>query len=83
MYIAERTWYRFGSFTHMMHGSWDTERDGQNFYFELFLHFYLPDNQKNQNFEKMETPWKYYILYMCTINKNHMMHGSWDIKHDW
>ena len=49
---------------------------GRIFYFELFLHFYLPDNLKNQNFEKMETPWKYYILYMCTIYKNHMMHGS-------
>ena len=42
-----------------------------------FLHFYPPNNPKNQNFEKMKkTPGDIIILHMCTINDNHMMYGS-------
>ena len=42
-----------------------------------FLHFYPPNNTKNQNFENMKTPPGDIIpLHMCTINKNHMMYGS-------
>ena len=50
---------------HMMHGSWDMERNGLNFFVILdhFLPFYPPDNPKNQNFEKMKKkPWRYYYF---------------------
>ena len=48
-----------------------------------FLPFYTPGNLKNQNFERMKTTrGDILILNMCTINFNHMMYGSWDIKHD-
>ena len=48
-----------------------------------FLHFYPPNNPKNQNFEKIKkTPEDIIILNKCTINDNHMMYGSWDIKRD-
>ena len=50
---------------------------------KCFLHFYPPSNLKNQNFEKMNiTPGDIIILNMCSINGNHMMYGSWDIKYD-
>ena len=48
-----------------------------------FLHLYHPNNSKNQNFEKMKKPPADIItLHMCTINDNHMMHGSWVIERD-
>ena len=37
---------------YMMYGSWDMENDGQTFViFDHVLHFYPPNNTKNQNFE--------------------------------
>ena len=51
--------------------------------FDHFLPFYPPNNPKNQNFEKMKnTPGDIIILHMWTINHNHMMYGSWDMKRD-
>ena len=48
-----------------------------------FLPFYLLNNPKNQNFEKMKkTPGDIIILNECTLNDNHMMYGSWDMKCD-
>ena len=36
-----------------------------------------PNNPNNKNFEiMMKTPKDMIILYMCTINDNHMMYGS-------
>ena len=70
---------------HMMYNSWDMKRDGQNFlsFWTVFLPFYPPNNSKNQNFEKLKkTPGDIIILHMCTINDNHMMYGSWDMKRD-
>ena len=29
-----------------------------------------------------QTPGNIIILHMCTINDNHMIYGSWDMKHD-
>ena len=50
---------------------------------DYFLHFYPPNNLKNQNFEIMKKPPGASItLNMCTINENHMMYGSWDMEHD-
>ena len=49
----------------------------------VFLPFYPPNNPKNENFEKLEkTSEDIIILHVCTINHNHIMHGSWDMKHD-
>ena len=72
--------------SHMMYGSSHMECNRHNFFIILdcFLPFYPPlTTQKNQNFEKMKTsPGDIIILHRCTINGNHMMYGSWDMKHD-
>ena len=34
----------------------------------------------NQKKKKKKTPEDIIILYMCTINDNHLMHGSWDME---
>ena len=69
---------------HMMYGSWDIEHDRQDFVIlDHFLPFYPPNNPKNQNFEKVKkTPGDMIILQKCNINDNHMMYGSWDMKHN-
>ena len=42
-----------------------------------FFPLYLPNNPKNQNFEKMKKqPGDIIILHRCKINYNHMMYGS-------
>ena len=47
------------------------------------LPFYPPNNPENQNFEKMKkSPWDIIISHKCTINNNHMMYDSWDMKRD-
>ena len=58
--------------------------EGHNFLsFWIVLPFYPQNNLKNQNFEKiLKMPGDIIILHMCTINDNHMMYGSWHIKHD-
>ena len=46
-----------------------------------FLPFDPPNNQENQNFEKKEKkPGHIIISHICTINENHMMYASWDMK---
>ena len=85
----EKTAWRYYHFIHVYHkwqsydvwflryGAWQT------FFVILdnFLHFYPPNNPKNQNFVKMkESPGDIIPLYMCTINENHMMYGSWDME---
>ena len=87
----KKTVWRYYHFTHVYHndshdvwfqtyGAWQTE-----FFVILgrFLPFYPPSNPKNQNFEKMKKkpPADIIILHRCTINNNHMVNGSWDIKH--
>ena len=59
--------------------AWQTE-----FFITLnhFLPFCPPKNPKKQNFLKMKRPENIIILYMCTINDNHIMYGFWDMKHD-
>ena len=68
-----------------MYGFWDMEcvTDGIFCHFGPFLPFYPSNNLKNQKFEKMKnTPKDIIILHTCTINDNHMMYGSWDMKCD-
>ena len=46
-----------------------------------FLPFDLCSNPKNQSFEKIsKAHGDNIILHLCTINKNHMMYGSWAIE---
>ena len=48
------------------------------------LHPPCPNNPENQNFEKMKKkkkmPGDINILQKCTINDNHIIYGSWDMK---
>ena len=67
---------------HMRNRSWDIQCKGQSFlYFGPPLPFDPASNTKNQNFDKMkkQTSWRY-ILPKCTINDNHMICGSSDMK---
>ena len=46
------------------------------------MSFDPPNNPKNQNFLKIrETSW-FYDFTVVYHNDNHMMYGSWNIKHD-
>ena len=85
----EKTTWRYYHFTHvyknnnrLMYGSWDVERDGENFMsFWIFCCLLCPNNPENQNFDKLKkTPGDIIISNVCTIYDNHMMYGSWDIK---
>ena len=75
---------RYYHFTHVYH-SWDMEHDGHNFcHFEPFFAL-LPSSQpKNAKSWKngKKRPGDIIILHKCTINDNHIICGSWDIKHD-
>ena len=59
----------------MMYGSWDKERDRQNFLIlERFLHFYLPSPPKDSKFWKKwkKNAWIFIILHIYSINDNHI-----------
>ena len=78
--------YHYQNLDDMIYSSWDTE---QNILKLVILGHFLPFNpplkkKQKSKFWKMkkETPGDIIILHMCTINDNHMMHGSWDVKHD-
>ena len=68
----------------MMHGSWDMERDGQNFlsFWTIFCNFTPLKTWKIKILKKWEKIPGNIILHMCTINDNHMMYGSWGMKQD-
>ena len=70
---------------HLMHGSWHMKRDRQIFFFILghFLLFYPSNNPQNQSLERMKkNPGDIITWHTRTINKNHMMFGSWDMEQD-
>ena len=83
---------RYYPFTHMHH-TWRwydvwflRYRAWQKEFFVILGHFStsdIPNNLKNQNFEKMKkNSGNIIILNMCTINENHMINGSWDMEHN-
>ena len=77
--LAYHKWWSYDVWL-LRFGAWQTE-----FFVILnyFLPFYFPNNQENQNFEKVKKmPVDIIILHMCTINENHMMYVSWDMEHD-
>ena len=50
----------------------------------FFFHFTSLKTQKLKIYKKMKkTIQDNIILHSCTINDNHMMYGSWNMKHDW
>ena len=64
----------------LIYGVWQTE-----FFLTLehFLPFYSPNNPENHNFDQMKkATGDIFILYMCTINENHVMYVSWDMNHN-
>ena len=62
---------------------YEVQRTGFLVIFDHFLLFYPPNNPKDQNFEKLKNiPGDIIILHMCTINGNHMIYSSWDLKRD-
>ena len=84
--------WRYYPFTHMHH-TWRwydvwflRYRAWQKEFFVILGYFStsdIPNNLKNQNFEKMKKNSGYIIiLNMCTINENHMINGSWDMEHN-
>ena len=72
---------------HMMYGSWDTEWDRQNFLsfwatFALLPNPLPPNDPENQNFDKNEKECQEVLslyTYVCTINEDHMIYGSWKL----
>ena len=68
---------------HMLYCSWDMVHDRCNcFHFGLFFCPFTPQQPEKSKFWKNEkNPGYIIILYMCTLNDNHMMYGFWDMKH--
>ena len=85
---VKNTWIYY-PFTHVHHKSrshniWLVRYKVQ-FYVILghFSPFDPTNNPKNQNFEKIKTtPGDIINLHLCNTNNDHMMYGSWDIKHN-
>ena len=57
--------------------------------FSVTLHHFLPPYPKNLTTQKInilkkwkKRPGDITILHLCTINNNHTVYGSWDMKHD-
>ena len=70
---------------HMMYRSRDMEHDRQNFlwFWTNFCHFTPLTTWKFKILKKWKrTPGDITILHKCTINDNHMMYGSWDMKRE-
>ena len=66
-----------------MYSSWDTEQERQNFllFWAIFCPFTPLTTWKIKILKKWKTPGDI-ILHKCVINDNHMMYGSWNMKHD-
>ena len=68
---------------HMMYGSWNMKHDRKKFlsFWAIFCPFTPLTTWKNKMLKKWKTPGDI-ILHKCVINDNHMMYGSWNMKHD-
>ena len=69
---------------HMIYGSWNIRCDRQKFltFWAIFCPFNPLTTWKIKILTLKKAPGDIIILHICTINDNHMMYGSWDIKHD-
>ena len=52
------------------------------YHFEMFFALLPPNNTENKILKKKKATRDITILYMCTINYNHMVYVSWDLEHD-
>ena len=69
---------------HMIFGSWKVRCNRQKFltFLVIFCRFNSLTIWKIKILIlKKKTPGDIIILNICTINKNHMMYGSWEIEH--
>ena len=69
-----------------IHNSWDMEGNQQNFlsFWTIFCSW-TPQTPKIKILKKWKTHVEilsFYILQMCTINNNHMMNGSCNMRSD-
>ena len=69
---------------HMICGSWNIRCNRQKFllFQDIFLALSDPWHPEKSKFYYWEKTPGDIILLMCTKNDNHMMNGSWDIKHN-
>ena len=69
---------------HMIYGSWNIRCDRQKFsiFWAIFCPVSLLTTWKIKILTLKKTTGDTTILHICTINDNHMIHGSWDIKCD-
>ena len=71
---------------HIMYGSWDIKCDRQTFlsFWTIFCPFTPLTTKQIKILKKnvKKKPGDIIILHKCTINNNHMMYGSWDMKRD-
>ena len=68
-----------------MYASWDIECDRHNFlsFWTIFCPFTLLLTPKIKICNKFKRKTRDVILlHLCTINEDHMMYGSWDVRHD-
>ena len=66
---------------HMVYDSWDMEHNRQNFFsFWTIFCTFTPASVTTQRCKMKKTPGDIIILHKCTINDNHMIYGSWDMK---
>ena len=68
---------------HMMYGSWNTESNRQNFmsFWAIFCPLMILKITILKTWKKSGKILSFYT-YMCTINEDHMIYGSWNIRHD-
>ena len=82
--IEKNTW-RYYHFI-LMYGPWDMERNWHNFlsFWVIFGPFTPLTIDAEPKFWKIKKTFGYIIiLHMCTINDNHIMHGSWHMEREW
>ena len=66
----------------MMYGSWHMEREGQSVlsFWVIFCPF-TPQFAKSKFWKNEKKPGDIIVLQKCTINDDHIMHGSWDMEY--
>ena len=72
------------SYMNIIYGSWDVRCDWHKVlsFCIIFYPFSPLATWKIKILKLKEAPGHITILHICTINDNHMMHGSWDMEHD-
>ena len=69
---------------HMMHGSWDTQCNWQNFlpFWTIFCPFTPVTTRKIKILKKRKYPGDIITLHKSTENHDHTLHFSWNTMHD-